>query len=121
MDMRKFLLFLIVASCLFTKCTYDNEEDIYVCDTLDVQYASVVQPILDDNGCLDCHNSNFLSEGDIVLDSYESLVEVVESGAFLGAVEHQPGYEPMPYNEPKMDECTINKLKAWINDGMPDN
>ncbi|NBC83445.1 MAG: hypothetical protein GVY19_08690 [Bacteroidetes bacterium] len=116
--MHKIVLLLLVLSWIFSKCTYDNEEDYYVCDTVDVNYTTVVRPLIEDNGCISCHNSTF-SNGDIILDSYDNLVQ--HSDAVLGAIQHLPGFEPMPQGNPMMDECAINKIKAWKNDGFPEN
>jgi hypothetical protein len=41
------------------------------------------------------------------------------NGNLMGVINHAAGYSPMPKNSPKMDDCTISKIQAWINNGSP--
>lgn len=113
---------LFIGSILsMNSCTNDNFEDYYagqVCDTLDISYSLDIQPILS-NRCLFCHTGSG-AQGGVRLDSYTELKKHVESGRFLGAVKHVPGYTPMPPSG-KLDECSINKIEAWINLGAENN
>ncbi len=86
------------------------------CDTLNMSYAQDIQPILSTN-CVGCHSSSAPSGG-IVLDNYNSVKSVASSGRLYGSVAHLAGYKPMPPEE-QLDNCSILKIKAWIDQGTP--
>jgi len=86
------------------------------CDTLNMSYAQDIQPILSTN-CVGCHTSSAPSGG-VALDTYNSVKSVASSGRLYGTVAHLSGYKPMP-PERQLDNCSILKIKAWINQGMP--
>ena len=54
-------------------------------------------------------------------DSYESELIVVNDDRLRGVVNHLPGYVKMPYNQPMLPECELNKINAWLNNGAPEN
>lgn len=119
--MRNILFFLIPIGC-FSACYYDVEETLYAgleCETESVQYSDEVRLILD-NSCMICHNaaSNF---GNIKLETYEQVVLRVEDGRLLGAIRHEEGYSPMPQGNPKLSDCQISQIEAWIDAGYPQN
>jgi hypothetical protein len=39
----------------------------------------------------------------------------------FGAVNHDPGYKPMPNNSPKLAKCKIDQIRIWIENGTPNN
>lgn len=118
--MKAFYFLSIVALVLLTSCYYDSEEDLYaVCDTTNVTFSGTVHPILEAN-CSSCHNAS-VAEAGIITDTHNDLIQHVESGIFWKAINHEPGATPMPYNQPKMQECDLLKIKAWINQGAPNN
>ncbi|MEZ4827728.1 MAG: hypothetical protein R3C61_15810 [Bacteroidia bacterium] len=107
-----------------SSCYYDNEEDLYpastnTCDTTNITYASVVQPLLQ-NRCYVCHDAATKS-GNIALDTYTDVLKMVNNGKLWGAINHSEGYVPMPDDEPKLGDCTLAKVKAWIDSGAPNN
>jgi cytochrome c553 len=113
------LIVLIMAAC-----TSNSEEELYgdeesSCDTTNVSFSNDVFPIIDNN-CLACHGTGSPPLG-ISLTSYSEIKHVASSSRFLGAIKHQQGYTPMPQNAPKLSDCKIATLEAWVNDGMPDN
>jgi hypothetical protein len=67
-----------------------------------------------------CHNaaSNF---GNIKLETYEQVVQRVEDGRLLGAIRHESGFSPMPQGNPKLSDCQIAQIEAWIDEGYPQN
>jgi cytochrome c553 len=117
------LLFLIVIA-FFSMCTNNSEEELYKdvdpsCDTTNVSFSNDVFPIIENN-CISCHGTDNPPLG-IVLNNYSAIRDVAESGRLLGAIRHESGYTPMPQNAPKLEECKIAAIEAWINRGMPDN
>ena len=108
-----------------TSCYYDNEERLYPtvdsstsCDTTNVTLSQSVKPILQSR-CLSCHGkstANGLGSG-INLETYSELSKWVTNGKLEGAINHTPGYVAMPQGAAKLDDCSINKITAWINNG----
>ncbi|MFT3701867.1 MAG: hypothetical protein QM802_05845 [Agriterribacter sp.] len=89
------------------------------CDTTGMTYSSDILPIITNN-CYSCHGSGNITD-DINLDGYSNLKTYVDNGYLIGAITHASGYTPMPYNSEKLSDCEINKIKAWINSGAPNN
>ena len=91
------------------------------CDTTGMAYIADVVPILQNN-CYRCHGSatNSGSMG-IVLEGYDNLKPFAESGTLLGVITHAQGFMPMPQDASKMSDCNINKIRSWIENGMPNN
>lgn len=124
--MKKIKLIVAVAAILFisSQCTYHNEEDYFsdpanLCDTVDMSYTTNMVPIFQNN-CYACHNSTDRTAG-YAMDSYDDLKSAIESGRLLGTIKHEQGYTSMPRFASKLDNCSINQIEAWINQGMPDN
>jgi hypothetical protein len=117
---------LIVVSILFIlalnySCTYDNEEDLLKqssCDTTQIVYNDLTHIFT--NICAVCHNSTSTYREGIVMDSYEHVITSIETGLVWKAINHQEGVTPMPYQSEKLDDCTIKRIKAWIDRGMPE-
>lgn len=108
---------------LLTHCTYDNEVEKYMdsqCDTSNVTYSNTIRPILENN-CYTCHNAEDASSigGNIVLDNYQAVEE--KATRMLRAVQHAEGYTNMPKGQPKLDECTIAKIRIWVEEGALNN
>jgi hypothetical protein len=105
-------------------CTYNEEvapDDIH-CDTDSVTYLGSIVPILQAN-CYTCHDKNnapAFAEG-IVLEGHDNIKEQVEKGRLLGAIRHQPGFTAMPRNLPRLPECTLQEIEAWVEAGASDN
>ncbi|MDP4933751.1 MAG: hypothetical protein NWR30_03495 [Salibacteraceae bacterium] len=89
------------------------------CDTSNVTFSAFVNPLIGQQ-CLGCHNASS-ANGGINLQGYTNVKTYVDNGKFLGSIKHTSGYSPMPQNQAKMDDCTIAKLEAWINNGALNN
>jgi hypothetical protein len=107
---------------VLSSCYYDREEELYnaTCDTTNVTYATTVTSILNRYGCYSCH-SGASPSGGFSLEGYNNVKAKVTDGKLFGAINHSPGFSPMPQGAAKMNECDINKVKAWINAGSPNN
>ena len=120
------ILIVVAASWMFLSgCYYDKEELVYPtglgpCDTTVVTYKNTVDPILNDN-CYSCHRAPASAGGNIILDNYQSLLIQVNNTKLLGDIEHRLGYNPMPKNGAKIQECDIAKIRTWIRAGAPNN
>lgn len=120
-------LFLICLGLLIalSACTYDSLEElkkVEVCDTTNVNFNKDIVPLMEQKCGVNssCHSATG-SDSDVSLANYDDLTAVVSTGQFLGAVLHDSNYEPMPKDEGILEECKINTIKAWINQGLKEN
>jgi hypothetical protein len=95
------------------------DENAVTCDTTNVTYSGYIAPLLSAN-CVGCHSGGAPS-GNILLNSHAGVQEVALNGRLLGAITWANGYQQMPKGSAKLSDCKINKIKAWINDGAPNN
>ena len=105
---------------LQSSCTFDNEEDFlkeYGCDTTNLVYNDLTY-IFDI--CATCHNNVDTYRDGIEMDRYQSVKSSIETGLVLPAIKHTGKYN-MPDGLPKLSDCNISKIEAWINAGMPEN
>lgn len=109
--------------CFMSGCYYDSEEYLYgmiSCDTLsEVSYSLNIAPLMDEY-CNVCHATGS-ALGGVILDNYESVMSEAISGNLYGAISHGEGFTAMPKNSTKLDDCTISKVKQWIDNGTLDN
>jgi hypothetical protein len=119
--MKRQLVLAIVGIILLTGCYYDVEEDLYgTCNTNNVTYSTTISGILNSYGCITCHTGPNPSGG-FTLTSYAGVKAKINDGRLYGAINHLNGFAPMPQGAPKMTQCDLNKAKAWIDAGAPDN
>ncbi len=122
--MNRILIILLGSSLALGGCYYDVEEELYPysgnCDTTSINYAGSVLPILQSNGCMSCHSGGAPS-GNLSLDTYAKVRAIAQDGRLMGVITFSAGYSPMPQGGNKISECNINKIKAWINAGLPEN
>jgi hypothetical protein len=91
------------------------------CDTVNMKYSTDIVKIMQ-NHCYGCHgNGNTSGSGGINLDGYNNLSGYATSGTLIGVITHAAGFPAMPFQQPKLDDCTINKVKDWVNRGSLDN
>jgi len=91
------------------------------CDTTSVRYATDIKNI-PQNSCYGCHgNTSNGSSGGIVLEGYSNLTKWVINGSLVGNVTHATGYVAMPYGLPKLPDCEVNKIVAWVHQGALNN
>lgn len=95
------------------------DEQAGSCDTTAVSYSGFVAPLLA-NYCVGCHSGGAPS-GNIALGSYAGVQSVALNGRLIGAITWASGYQQMPRSSAKLPNCTIDKIKAWVNDGAPNN
>jgi hypothetical protein len=109
-----FLLLLLVYSCY-----YDNEETLYPqlssqCDTSNVTYTGSISTIMS-SYCTSCHGSG--ASGGIDLRTFEEVKAYADR--IYGSMSHQSGYTAMPKGGSKLDDCTLLKVKVWIDNNTP--
>lgn len=112
------ILLCLMAVLSFVSCRYDKKDEIYgdnSCDTTLVKFEDIRLQFEQD--CFGCHLPN--NGTGIVLHDYESLKSFADSNStlLLGVTDHTFG-SPMPKGGNKWESCRVEKLKAWINQGM---
>jgi hypothetical protein len=147
--MKKLLLPLLSILLFWIACKDDNVEDLNngpapctftATDT--AFYGTVIQPIFnascgtDNNGCHDASNSIGQGGSNGSLFDYAGTIETLidcssdgslDSGAvnLMKRVNHDssiPSSKWMPKGTTsKMDDCSIQKLQRWIDQGLQDN
>jgi len=122
----KILLFLIpLFSVIFfnsTSCTFDNEEDLLKnsqCDTTNIVYNDLTYIFSDI--CANCHSETFTYRDGIKMDNYQNVKASINTGKVWPAINHVDGVPPMPNGLPKLSDCELAQIKAWIDSGMPNN
>ena len=124
--MKKKLLLPVLAFVLIASfgggCYYDVESELYGmnCDTTGTKYSTNISAIISNYGCLACHAGGNPSGG-INLENHANLKLSVNNGKLMGSISHASGFIPMPDGAAKMNQCDINRIKAWIAAGAPDN
>jgi hypothetical protein len=123
----KFLtvLALIVTSiAFFAGCSKTSEDKLAssgLCDTVGVKYSVQIVNILQQN-CYQCHgNGSTIGSGGVSLYTYGQLKAYADNGLLLGDITHEPGRIGMPYLLPKLPDCEINTILAWVLAGAPNN
>jgi hypothetical protein len=123
--MRYLFLFLILL--LASSCYYDSEEYLFpqisqTCDTTNVSFTNSVQPVLENN-CYSCHSNNTAAQfgNNIKLEDYDDVKLRVDDGRLLGSILHEGGYSPMPKGGSMLDDCSVELMTIWIDNGAPNN
>ena len=104
---------------LFSSCYYDKADKLYpnrTCDSTSVSFSSYVQPLIN-NQCISCHSSAFA----IRLDNHAEVLKVANDGRLLNALKYISGGSKNMPPTAKLDDCSINKIEAWIRRGAPNN
>ena len=113
---------ILLTMVIFSSCYYDVEELLYPpgeCVTTNMSYQNNIVPILQNN-CYVCHSAA-VNTGGVTLEGHASLLNLVNNGRLVGAINHQSGFSPMPQGAPKLPSCDIAKIEQWIADGPPNN
>ena len=86
------------------------------CDSTDVSFSNIVQPIIASH-CQGCHSGSVPSGG-IDLADYNGVKTVADNGTLLGAISWESGFENMPQGGDQLSDCSIAKIKSWLDDGQ---
>ena len=115
------LILLTILGLLFSGCYYDVEEELYpntgVCDTNNITYALSIAPILNQH-CNSCH-SGAAPSGNIDLSNYSNVKLYADDGSLYGSMSHNPNWSQMPQGGNKLDDCSLLKVKTWVDHGTP--
>jgi len=121
------ILFVFITILFLSACYYDKKDQVYPqvvvtsCDTTSVTYSVTVSGILNAN-CTSCHGTSANSlGGGIVLNTYAAVMPYITSGRLVNSILQNGKASPMPKNMAKLDNCSINKIIAWVNKGALNN
>lgn len=123
--LRRRLVIIFVTVILVTSCTKENEENLQskinqpLCDTLNMTFAKDVLPIITLN-CYSCHGNGNI-QGGMNLDGFARIKRQVDNNLLLNVIKHSPGFSQMPQGQPRLAQCDINKIEAWVNRGALNN
>ncbi len=123
--MNSVIIALVLSVCFFglISCSADSKEELFesvMCDTINISYSETIVPVLENN-CYDCHGNSSEFIGAFPFEDFEDLLQVVNDGRLINSINHRPGTTNMPYQRGKLDQCTIDKIEAWVNNGALDN
>jgi len=88
------------------------------CNTENVSFSATVFPIIQ-NYCMGCHSGSS-PQGGQLLTNYAQISATANSGKLIGVL-NGTSYTPMPYLQPPLNACFIDKIEAWVNSGSPNN
>jgi hypothetical protein len=89
------------------------------CNTDNVSYAGFVAPLLT-TYCTGCH-SGAAASGGVTLNTYDGARTVAMNGRLHGAISWASGFARMPQGGAQLPQCSIDKIKSWIDAGAPNN
>jgi hypothetical protein len=116
------LLGILTVSGFVFSCTYDSRgaiDPIVECDSTNVTYELSIKPILI-RDCIACH-SGPSPDGGLDYENYGNVQSVALDGRLAGAINHLPGYVPMPPFTPKLSDCDLRKIEKWLALGALNN
>ena len=89
------------------------------CDTTNVTFQMDVYPIVS-LYCTSCHSGSNPSGG-VLLDNYSNIKDAAVNGNLIDAINWQGTVVPMPYELNQLNECYINLIQIWVDNGALDN
>ncbi len=118
---------LSIAALTAIGCYKDNAQDMYPpadggagCDTSNVTYSNTVSPIITEKcATAGCHADIYTTGID--LSAYAGVAAIANSGKLMASITHRSGTSAMPKGLPKLDDCSIAKIKKWVDKGAPNN
>ena len=87
------------------------------CDTTANRYSLFVKPLILAK-CQGCHSGS-TPQGNISLATYASVRTVALNGKLYASLARPSNW--MPKGGAKLDDCSLAKLKAWVDSGAPEN
>jgi len=118
------ILFVSTLMLSFAGCSKESEDKLVSnapCDTTAVKYSTAVVPILQQS-CYPCHGASSNSgSGGITLEGYNNIKVYINQGYVVGNVTHAAGFVAMPYGQPKLPDCEVNTIVAWVHQGALNN
>ena len=120
--MKKVLIIVLtlVTGVILSTSSCSKVSGSNTCDTTNLTYRQDILPILK-NYCFTCHSNGNMTlsnntgynfqQGDSLGYAYFKY----EGGIVIPNIRHDPGYIGMPYLQPKLLDCEVEKIVAWFN------
>lgn len=116
----KYLVLALFLSAFIVACGDDDEPTPVACDTADLTYTNYAGAIIDAScATAGCHIDATLAGG-FSMEGYENTKLVIGFNKIIGTINHFENFVPMPLGGSKLDDCTIDKLTAWIENDAPE-
>ena len=113
------LIVLAVYSCKDDEGTAPDPQEnqtVEKCDTMQVVYTNDIESVIFNScGSGYCHGGGISPK----LTEYDSLKNAVNNHGLLKAISHEAGRSPMPKGQPKLADDIIERVKCWVEKGMP--
>jgi len=93
------------------------DENFGGCDTVAVSYNAFIQPLVQAR-CVGCHSGS-VPQGGIDLTTYTNVRTQALNGKLYNSVSRNTNW--MPKGGAKLDACTQQKIKSWVDAGAPQN
>lgn len=125
MDKKKYLILLLlfIVTMFNPSCTYNNMEDFCseaeICDTLMVSFFEDILPIFNFH-CKSCH-SGAQPAGSLILTNYQEIEPEVNNNNIIDRITKDNSDNLLMPPAGKLDDCVIEKIIAWKNQGSLNN
>lgn len=117
--LKGWALLLMTGPFLFLFSCKKDDPNPVDCTGLEPTYTDEIKQILDTSCALSgCHDAATNQSG-VNLSTYATAQSISLQDRFLGVIRHDDGFPAMPYNQPKLDEATIQLLTCWVQSGSP--
>lgn len=117
----KLLFSALLLGAVLVACNKDDSEEEDQCDTSSVTYTSDIATIFNASCAVSsCHVDGNEDNAKFSLSDYEKAKTAAGFGRIVGAISHEEGFTAMPYGSDKLEQCSIDKISAWINAGTPE-
>lgn len=91
---------------------------IITCDTEDITYTNTVASLINGSCAISgCHVANTST---FPIENYDQALAAADMGRMVGALNRESGFSQMPRGAAKLDQCVIDQVEAWIEDGAPE-
>ena len=108
----------------FMGCYYDKADIAYpappACDTTTVRLSVELNDIMK-KSCFSCHGGTADLGAGIQLEDYATIKDYADFGLLISSLIQDGTTSAMPKDAAKLSDCDINKFKAWVNRGSPQN
>lgn len=112
------LVTLIIFGIFAVSCGGDEEPTPEPCVSEGMRYSVEMKTIID-NTCATagCHESG--GSATFPMGTFDQAKQAVAFGRIIGAINHTVDFSPMPKDADKLDQCTIDKITNWVENGAP--
>ncbi|MDO8367980.1 MAG: c-type cytochrome domain-containing protein [Saprospiraceae bacterium] len=93
------------------------DENFGGCDVSTVKFSTFIMPLVQVK-CQGCHSGNN-PQGNLKLVTYSDIKTVASNGKLYASLTRTSNW--MPNGGAKLDDCSLQKIQAWIGEGALEN